>query len=115
VWVHVYGAFGLWARVSRKNDHLTRGLELADSWATDAHKWLNVGYDCGVILVRDGMALKRSMGMSAAYLQAGALRESTYHVPESSRRGRGGGVWAAMKMLGRSGWRGLVWGAGELG
>src|SRR5215468_7128151 len=107
-WVHVDGAFGLWARVSRKNDHLTRGLELADSWATDAHKWPNVGYDCGVILVRDGMALKRSMGMSAAYLQAGALREPTYHVPESSRRARGVELWAAMKSLGRSGLRDLI-------
>jgi glutamate/tyrosine decarboxylase-like PLP-dependent enzyme len=107
-WVHVDGAFGLWARVSAKYDDLTRGLELADSWATDAHKWPNVGYDCGVVLVRDGMALKQSMGMSAAYLQAGALREPTYHVPESSRRARGVELWAAMKSLGRSGLRDLI-------
>jgi len=107
-WVHVDGAFGLWARVSPKFDELTRGLELADSWATDAHKWPNVGYDCGVVLVRDGMALKRSMGMSAAYLQAGSLREPTYHVPESSRRARGVELWAAMKSLGRSGLRDLI-------
>lgn len=107
-WIHVDGAFGLWARVSPEYDQLTRGLELADSWATDAHKWPNVGYDCGVVLVRDGMALKRSMGMSAAYLQAGALREPTYHVPESSRRARGVELWAAMKSLGRSGLRDLI-------
>jgi len=102
-WVHVDGAFGLWARVSPKYDELTRGLELADSWATDAHKWPNVGYDCGVVLVRDRMALMRSMGMAAAYLQAGALREPMHHVPESSRRARGVELWAAMKSLGRSG------------
>ena len=107
-WVHVDGAFGLWARVSPKYDELTRGLELADSWATDAHKWPNVGYDCGVVFVRDGMALKRSMGMSAAYLQTGALREPTYHVPESSRRARGVELWAALKSLGRSGLRDLI-------
>lgn len=107
-WVHVDGAFGLWARVSPKYDELTRGLELADSWATDAHKWPNVGYDCGIVLVRDGMALKRSMGMSAAYLHAGALREPMHQVPESSRRARGVEVWAALKSMGRSGLRDLI-------
>jgi len=107
-WVHVDGAFGLWARVSPKYDELTRGLDLADSWATDAHKWPNVGYDCGVVLVRDRMALMRSMGMAAAYLQAGALREPMHHVPESSRRARGVELWAAMKSLGRSGLRDLI-------
>jgi glutamate/tyrosine decarboxylase-like PLP-dependent enzyme len=107
-WVHVDGAFGLWARVSPKYDELTRGLELADSWATDAHKWPNVGYDCGVVLVRDGAALKRSMGMSAAYLQAGVSREPMYQVPESSRRARGVELWAALKSMGRSGLRGLI-------
>ncbi|GAC1634616.1 MAG: aminotransferase class V-fold PLP-dependent enzyme [Candidatus Acidiferrum sp.] len=107
-WVHVDGAFGLWARVSPKYDALTRGLDLADSWATDAHKWPNVGYDCGVVLVRDRMALMRSMGMSAAYLQAGALREPMHHVPESSRRARGVELWAALKSLGKSGFRDLI-------
>lgn len=107
-WVHVDGAFGLWARVSPKFDEITRGYELADSWATDAHKWPNVGYDCGVVLVRDGMALKRSMGMSAAYLQAGNLREPMYHTPDSSRRARGVELWAALKSLGRSGLRDLI-------
>jgi len=107
-WVHVDGAFGLWARVSPKYGELTRGLELADSWALDAHKWLNVSYDSGVVIVRNGLALKRSMAMSAAYLQAGALREAANHVPESSRRARGVEIWAAMKSLGRSGVRELV-------
>ena len=107
-WVHVDGAFGLWARVSPKYEELTRGLELADSWAMDAHKWPNVGYDSGVVLVRDGMALKRAMGMSAAYLRAGALREPMHYVPDSSRRARGVELWAAMKSLGRSGLQELI-------
>ncbi|HLZ11974.1 MAG TPA: aminotransferase class V-fold PLP-dependent enzyme [Candidatus Acidoferrum sp.] len=107
-WVHVDGAFGLWARVSPKYDGLTRGLEMADSWATDAHKWLNVGYDSGVVLVKDGTALKRAMAMSAAYLQGGAQREPMHHVPDSSRRARGVELWAALKSLGRSGVRELV-------
>jgi len=107
-WVHVDGAFGLWARISPKYDALTRGLEMADSWATDAHKWLNVGYDSGVVLVRDGMALKRAMAMSAAYLQGGTQREPMHHVPDSSRRARGVELWSALKSLGRSGVRELV-------
>ena len=107
-WIHVDGAFGLWARVSAKYDELTRGLELADSWATDAHKWPNVGYDSGVVLVRDGMALKRAMAMSAAYLQGSAQREPMHHVPDSSRRARGVELWAALKSLGRSGLRDLI-------
>ncbi len=107
-WVHVDGAFGLWARVSPRYDQLTRGLEMADSWATDAHKWPNVGYDSGVVLVRDGMALKRAMAMSAAYLQGSARREPMYHVPDSSRRARGVELWAALKSLGRSGLRVMI-------
>jgi glutamate/tyrosine decarboxylase-like PLP-dependent enzyme len=107
-WVHVDGAFGLWARISPNYDALTRGLEMADSWATDAHKWLNVGYDSGVVLVRDGMALKRAMAMSAAYLQGGTQREPMHHVPDSSRRARGVELWSALKSLGRSGVRELV-------
>jgi glutamate/tyrosine decarboxylase-like PLP-dependent enzyme len=107
-WVHVDGAFGLWSRVSPKYDVLTRGLDMADSWATDAHKWLNVGYDSGVVLVKDGVALKRAMAMSAAYLQGGAQREPMHHVPDSSRRAQGVELWAALKSLGRSGVRELV-------
>ena len=107
-WVHVDGAFGLWARVSPKFEQLTRGFEQADSWATDAHKWPNVGYDNGLVLVRDGVALRTSMGISAAYLEPGGRREPMHHTPESSRRARGVELWAALKSLGRSGLRALI-------
>jgi glutamate/tyrosine decarboxylase-like PLP-dependent enzyme len=107
-WVHVDGAFGLWARVSPKYEHLTRGFENADSWATDAHKWPNVGYDSGVAIVRDGAALRASMGMTAAYLEPGSRREPMHHAPEASRRARGVELWAALKSLGRSGLCALV-------
>ena len=102
-WVHVDGAFGLWARISPKYDHLTRGFEQADSWATDAHKWPNVGYDSGLVLVRNGEALRASMGIAAAYLEPGSRREPMYHNPESSRRARGVELWAALKSMGRAG------------
>src|SRR5258708_20541526 len=100
-WVHVDGAFGLWARISRKYDHLTRGFELADSWATDAHKWPNVGYDSGVVMVRDGAALRASMGITAAYLEPGSRREPMHHTPESSRPASGLELSAAMQLVGR--------------
>jgi glutamate/tyrosine decarboxylase-like PLP-dependent enzyme len=102
-WVHVDGAFGLWARVSPKYAHLARGFEKADSWSTDAHKWPNAGYDSGVVLVRDGAALRASLGMSAAYLEPGARREPMCHTPEASRRARGVELWATLKSLGRTG------------
>jgi glutamate/tyrosine decarboxylase-like PLP-dependent enzyme len=107
-WVHVDGAFGLWARVSPKYAHLTRGLENADSWATDAHKWPNAGYDCGVVLLRNGDALRTALGINAAYLEPGARREPMHHTPESSRRARGVELWATLKSLGRDGLRELV-------
>jgi glutamate/tyrosine decarboxylase-like PLP-dependent enzyme len=107
-WVHVDGAFGLWARLSAKYDHVTSGFELADSWGTDAHKWPNVGYDSGLVLVRDGASLRASMGITAAYLEAGSRREPMHHTPESSRRARGVELWAALKSLGRSGLRELI-------
>jgi len=107
-WVHVDGAFGLWAGVSPKYTELTQGFELADSWATDAHKWLNVIYDSGIVMVRDGMALRRAMTISAAYLHGGSLREPMNHVPEASRRARGIEVWAALKSLGQDGLRDLI-------
>ena len=107
-WVHVDGAFGLWARISRKYEHLTRGFDQADSWATDAHKWPNVGYDSGLAIIRDGAALRASMGITAAYLEPGSRREPMHHTPESSRRARGVELWAALKSLGRSGLCGLV-------
>jgi glutamate/tyrosine decarboxylase-like PLP-dependent enzyme len=107
-WVHVDGAFGLWAGVSPRYRHLTHGFELADSWATDAHKWPNVNYDSGIVLVRDGAALRAAMTLSAAYLAPGTLREPMHHTPEASRRARGVELWAALKSLGRSGLCALI-------
>ena len=102
-WVHVDGAFGLWARVSPKYAPLAQGFENADSWATDAHKWPNAGYDCGVVLVRNGDALRAALGIRAAYLEPGARREPMHHTPEASRRARGVELWATLKSLGRAG------------
>jgi len=107
-WVHVDGAFGLWAGLSPKYKHLTRGFEQADSWATDAHKWPNVNYDSGIVMVRDGAALRAAMTMSAAYLAPGTRREPAHHTPEASRRARGVELWAALKSLGRSGLCALI-------
>jgi len=107
-WVHVDGAFGLWARASPALAPLGAGLEGADSWATDAHKWLNVPYDSGLALVRDARALHAAMGMTAAYLPAGGLRDPADSTPELSRRARGVEVWAALRALGRSGLAELV-------
>jgi glutamate/tyrosine decarboxylase-like PLP-dependent enzyme len=108
VWVHVDGAFGLWASASPAYRGLTAGVEHADSWAADAHKWLNVPYDCGIVFVRDGLALARAMVMSAAYLQAESTQEPINFVPEGSRRARGVPVWAALRSLGRTGVAELV-------
>ncbi len=102
-WVHVDGAFGLWARAADDLAELAAGYEDADSWATDAHKWLNVPYDSGVVLVRDGEALNRAMTVSGAYLEAGADRDPIDFTPACSRRARGIDVWAALKSLGRAG------------
>jgi glutamate/tyrosine decarboxylase-like PLP-dependent enzyme len=103
-WVHIDGAFGLWARVAPSRAHLVQGVEHADSWATDCHKWLNVPYDSGVAFVRDGEALRKSMAISAEYLPTEtAQRNPSDYTPELSRRARGVDVWAAMRSLGRSG------------
>lgn len=102
-WVHVDGAFGLWAAAVPARAALVAGVENADSWALDAHKWLNVPYDCGVAIVRDKDALRGATAVSAAYLVQGAEREPSEYVPELSRRARGVDVWAAMASLGRSG------------
>jgi glutamate/tyrosine decarboxylase-like PLP-dependent enzyme len=107
-WVHVDGAVGLWAAVSPRLSHLARGLERADSWSTDAHKWLNVGYDCGFVAVRDADAHRASMAMSASYLMRSDLRENWEYVLDSSRRARGFALYAAIRSLGRSGIRALV-------
>lgn len=102
-WVHVDGAFGLWAAVAPLRAPLTAGCANADSWATDAHKWLNVPYDCGLAFVRHGECLRASMSARAAYLQLGEEREPTEWSPELSRRARGVEVWAALRSLGRAG------------
>ena len=108
-WVHVDGAFGLWAAASRNKRHLVEGLERADSWATDGHKWLNVPYDSGIILARDPAALRRSMAVSAAYLvEGGAVLEPMNHTPQSSQRARWIDAWAALRTLGRRGLEDLV-------
>ena len=103
-WVHVDGAFGLWAAVSPRFAHLTASVADADSWATDAHKTLNVPYDCGVAIVRDEAAMTASLGAHAAYLPTVASVPDPYdRVPELSRRARGVPVWAALRSLGRRG------------
>ena len=107
-WVHVDGAFGLWAAASPKYAHLVEGVADADSWATDAHKWLNVPYDSGLAFVRDAAALKSAMSVTAAYLPQGGHREPSQYTPELSRRARGVEIWAALKSLGRTGLADLI-------
>ncbi len=107
-WVHVDGAFGLWAAASPRLAHLVRDFAAADSWATDAHKWLNVPYDSGLAFVRDEAALRAAMSISAAYLPQGDHREPSNYTPELSRRARGVDVWAALKSMGRSGIADLI-------
>ncbi len=107
-WVHVDGAFGLWAAASPRRANLVAGLADADSWATDAHKWLNVPYDSGLALVRDGASLQAAMGITAAYLPEAGERDPADSTPELSRRARGVEVWAALRSLGRAGLADLV-------
>jgi glutamate/tyrosine decarboxylase-like PLP-dependent enzyme len=109
-WVHVDGAFGIWAAAAPERRRLVDGLETADSWATDAHKWLNVPYDSGIAIVRDPSAHRPAFAKSAAYLQraAGADRDNDAFTPESSRRARGFALYAALASLGRSGVADLV-------
>jgi glutamate/tyrosine decarboxylase-like PLP-dependent enzyme len=107
-WVHVDGAFGIWAAAAPRRAHLAAGLPLADSWATDAHKWLNVPYDCGIVLVRDPRDLEAAMSASATYLAQGAARHPFRYTPEMSRRARGVEVWAALRSLGRAGLAELI-------
>jgi len=107
-WIHVDGAFGLWAAASPAYRHLTHGFELADSWATDGHKWPNIGYDCGVALVRDPETLRAAMSISASYLTLGEHREPSDYNPEMSRRARGVELWAGLRSLGRAGLGAIV-------
>jgi glutamate/tyrosine decarboxylase-like PLP-dependent enzyme len=102
-WVHVDGAFGLWARTAPARRRLTAGLELADSWATDGHKWLNTPQDCGIAIIRQREALRESMSVSGAYYGEPAGRDPMRWCPDSSRRARAIELWAALLNLGRRG------------
>jgi glutamate/tyrosine decarboxylase-like PLP-dependent enzyme len=115
-WLHIDGAFGLWARASRSHAHLARGAELADSWATDAHKFLNVPYDCGIALTRHRRAHRRAMAIRGSYLSSGAEPGANpgVFVPELSRRARGFALWAALRQLGSRGLDELVTRCSEL-
>jgi glutamate/tyrosine decarboxylase-like PLP-dependent enzyme len=111
-WLHIDGAFGLWAAASPRLRHLVRGAERADSWITDAHKWLNVPYDSALVLCSDAEAHRAAMTVSASYLiqdnGARAVRDQVDWVPEFSRRARGFAVYAALRSLGRNGLAELV-------
>jgi glutamate/tyrosine decarboxylase-like PLP-dependent enzyme len=108
-WVHVDGAFGLWAAAAPSRAYLTTGVNRADSWATDAHKWLNVPYDSGIAFVRHADALRAAMAITAEYLPTETtFRNPADFTPELSRRGRGVDVWAALRHLGREGVADLV-------
>ena len=108
-WVHVDGAFGLWARTSPRYAHLAQGIEKADSWSTDAHKWLNVPYDCGLAFVREPHVLAAAMAITAAYIPSADMQRNPFdYTPEFSRRARGVEVWAALRSLGRRGLADLI-------
>lgn len=109
-WTHVDGAFGLWAQAAQGRRALTRGVEMADSWATDGHKWLQTPYDCGFSIVRDAEAHRRAMAISTSYLPPAKdeERDPSAYVPELSRRARGFSTWALIRHLGRSGIADLV-------
>ncbi|MGO9337150.1 MAG: pyridoxal phosphate-dependent decarboxylase family protein [Terracidiphilus sp.] len=107
-WIHVDGAFGLWAAVSLEYRKLTKGFELADSWATDGHKWPNIGYDCGIVLVRHPKFLRAAMSIQASYLVHAESRDPSNYGPELSRRARGVELWAGLRSLGRQGMAAIV-------
>src|ERR1700758_3505023 len=108
-WVHVDGAFGLWAAASPRYADLLDGVANADSWSIDCHKWLNVPYDSGIVVVREPEHLRRALSWgSAAYLTQGSGREPWQYTPDASRRARGVELWAAMRSLGRSGLREMI-------
>lgn len=108
-WLHVDGAFGLWARAVPELAHLAQGVERANSWATDGHKWLQLPYDCGLVFVRDAEAHRRAMAITASYLPAGSTEyEPSHYTPELSRRARGFAAWAVIRALGREGIAQLV-------
>ena len=112
-WVHVDGAFGLWAAACNETKHLTSGMSLADSWSCDAHKTLNAPYDNGIVFCRERNALVQTMQATGSYLQYGEARDNMLYTPEMSRRARGIELWAALRSLGRSGVDALVGGLCE--
>jgi glutamate/tyrosine decarboxylase-like PLP-dependent enzyme len=107
-WVHVDGAFGLWAAAAPARAHLVAGVENADSWSLDAHKWLNVPYDSGLVITRDAESLRAALSVDASYLSQSEQRTPYQFTPDFSRRARGIEVWAALRHLGRSGLADLV-------
>ena len=106
--MHVDGAFGLWALASPAKRELARGVSDADSWAADAHKWLNVPYDSGLAICRNPVSPRAAMTIVAPYLLPTAEPEPNHFVPEMSRRARGIDVWATLRAYGRSGYRAIV-------
>jgi glutamate/tyrosine decarboxylase-like PLP-dependent enzyme len=107
-WVHVDGAFGLWGKASRQHCDMLLGAEQANSFATDAHKWLNTPYDCGIVMCRDASALHSAMATTAPYFRSDSLNAPKDMVPEFSRRARGVEVWAALKTLGKQGLEDMI-------
>lgn len=107
-WVHIDGAFGLWAAACQSTQHLTKGIELADSWSVDGHKTLNSPYDCGVVLCKDRSALVSAMQASGSYIQYSEERDGMLYTPEMSRRARGVELWALLKGMGRNGVDALI-------
>ena len=102
-WLHVDGAFGLWALADPSRAYLVRGLDRADSWAADAHKWLNVTYDSGLVFVRDLATLRRTFAAVAGYLPSGDTFDAMHHTPQSSQRARAVEIWSVLRTLGRRG------------
>jgi glutamate/tyrosine decarboxylase-like PLP-dependent enzyme len=102
-WVHVDGAFGGWIRASKTRSHLAKGMERADSWSVDCHKWLNIPHDSAIAIVRNKRVMQETFGVVAPYLVTGEKRDPGHYTPELSRRARGIEVWAALKHLGRDG------------
>ncbi|MEM1360724.1 MAG: pyridoxal-dependent decarboxylase [Pseudomonadota bacterium] len=109
-WLHIDGAFGLWARILPEKDALTRGLDLADSWSVDGHKWLQIPYDSGFAIIKDAQAHRRAMDAAAGYLNVSPDdgRNPNEYNPELSRRARGFAAWAVLLARGKSGVRDLV-------
>lgn len=107
-WVHVDAAFGGWVRASKNYNHLADGMERADSWSLDCHKWLNVPHDSAIAICRDSEAMQDTFGVRAPYLVPGTLREGNHFTPELSRRARGIEIWAALKYLGKDGLANII-------